>query len=90
MGVFAQQYDGYVLYSLQNSSAAYLMDTSLNTYHTWSGLSANTGYSTHMEPGGTIVRAAKGGTTPSGAPGGPICGKVQKHDYNGNLVWDYV
>ena len=89
-GVFAQQYDGYVLYSLQNSSAAYLMDTSLNTYHTWSGLSANTGYSTHMEPGGTIVRAAKGGTTPSGAPGGPICGKVQKHDYNGNLVWDYV
>lgn len=90
MGVFAQQYDGYVLYSLQNSSAAYLMDTSLNTYHNWSGLSANTGYSTHMEPGGTIVRAAKGGTTPSGAPGGPICGKVQKHDYNGNLVWDYV
>lgn len=90
VGVFAQQYDGYVLYSLQNSSAAYLMDTSLNTYHTWSGLSANTGYSTHMEPGGTIVRAAKGGTTPSGAPGGPICGKVQKHDYNGNLVWDYV
>lgn len=90
VGVFAQQYDGYVLYSLQNSSAAYLMDTSLNTYHTWSGLSANTGYSTHMEPGGTIVRAAKGGTTPSGAPGGPICGKIQKHDYNGNLVWDYV
>ncbi|MBL7754498.1 MAG: aryl-sulfate sulfotransferase [Chitinophagaceae bacterium] len=86
----AQQYDGYTLYSTQNSSAAYLMDTNQTTYHSWTGLSAQTGYSIHMEPGGTIVRAAKGGTNPSGVPGGPICGKIQKHDYNGNLVWDFV
>lgn len=86
----AQQYDGYTLYSTQNSTAAYLMDTNQTTYHSWTGLSAQTGYSIHMEPGGTIVRAAKGGTNPSGVPGGPICGKIQKHDYNGNLVWDFV
>lgn len=86
----AQQFDGYTLYSLQNSSSAYLMDTNLTTYHSWTGLSSQTGYSTFMEPGGTIVRACKGGTTPSGAPGGPICGKVQKIDYSGNLVWDFV
>lgn len=90
ISVNAQQFDGYTLYSVQNSSAAYLMDTNQTTYHSWTGLSAQTGYSTHMEPGGTIVRAAKGGTNPSGVPGGPICGKIQKHDYNGNLVWDYV
>lgn len=86
----AQKYNGYTLYSTQNSTTAYLMDTNQVTYHTWSGMSAQTGYSTHMEPGGTIVRAVKGGTTPSGAPGGPICGKIQKYDYAGNLVWDYV
>lgn len=86
----AQQYDGYTLYSTQNSTAAYLMDTNQTTYHSWTGLSAQTGYSTHMIPGGTIVRAAKGGTNPSGIPGGPICGKIQKYDYNGTLVWDYI
>jgi hypothetical protein len=86
----AQRYNGYTLYSTQNATTAYLMDTNQVTYHTWSGMSAQTGYSIHMEPGGTIVRAAKGGTNPSGVPGGPICGKIQKHDYAGNLVWDYV
>ena len=87
----AQKYNGYVLYSTMNSTSAYLMDTNQVTFHTWSGMSAQTGYSSHMEPGGTLVRAAKkGGTNPTGVPGGPICGKIQKHDYAGNLVWDFI
>jgi hypothetical protein len=85
----AQQWGNYLLYSLQNSSAAYLLDTNLAVAKTWSFAStARTGYSTYMIPGGTLVRTvAKSGTS---FTGGPICGQVQKVDYNGNIVWDYV
>ncbi len=86
----AQRYNGYTLYSIQNSNAATLLDSNQNVFHTWSGLSASTGYASYLMPGGILVRAAKGGTPPSGAPGGPICGKVQKHDYAGALTWDYT
>lgn len=86
----AQKFNGYTLYSTQNSTTAYLMDTNQVTFHSWTGMSAQTGYSSHLEAGGTLVRAAKGGTNPIGVPGGPICGKIQKHDYAGNLIWDYV
>ncbi len=88
--IHAQRYNGYTLYSTQNSTSAYLMDSNQITFHTWTGMSAQTGYSSHLEAGGTLVRAAKGGTNPTGVPGGPICGKVQKYDYAGTLVWDYV
>jgi len=87
--LFAQQFNGYTLYSTQNSTTATLMDTNQATFKTWTGLAA-TGYSSFLMPGGTLVRAAKGGTTPTGVPGGPICGKVQKHNYAGTLVWDYI
>ncbi len=88
LSIHAQQYNGYTLYSTQNSSTAALMDTNQVTYKTWSGLSAQTGYSSYLEPGGNLVRAAKA----SGVSfsGGPICGKVQRHDYAGNLIWDYT
>ncbi len=86
----AQKFNGYTLYSTQNSSSATLMDTNQVTFKTWLGLSASTGYSSYLMPGGILVRAAKGGTTPSGAPMGPICGKVQKHDYSGALIWDFT
>lgn len=84
----AQKFNGYTLYSTQNSTSAVLMDTNQTTFKTWSGLSAATGYSSYIVPGGTLVRAAKA----SGVSftGGPICGKVQKHDYAGNLIWDYT
>lgn len=84
----AQQFNGYTLYSTQNSTTAVLMDTNQATFKTWTGLSAATGYSSYLMPGGFLIRAAKA----SGVSftGGPICGKVQKHDYAGNLVWDYT
>jgi len=84
----AQKYNGYTLYSQMNGSTATLMDTNQTTFKTWTGLSANTGYSAYLMPGGTLVRAAK--ATGVSFTGGPICGKVQKHDYAGNLIWDYT
>ena len=88
--LYAQQYNGFTLYSSMGSTTATLMDTNLATFKSWTSLPAQTGYSSYLMPGGILVRAAKGGTTPSGVPGGPICGKVQKHDYSGALIWDYT
>ncbi len=85
----AQQFNGFTLIATQNANSAYLMDTNQTTVKTWSGLSSSTGYSAYLEPGGILTRTAKG-TSPAGAPGGPVCGKIQKHDYNGNLIWDYT
>ena len=87
----AQVYDGLTLFAPNQSGAtsATLYDTSWVAVKTWTGFTASTGYSSALMPGGTIVRHAKGGTTPSGAPMGPICGKVQKHNYAGTLIWDY-
>ncbi|MBK7763120.1 MAG: aryl-sulfate sulfotransferase [Bacteroidetes bacterium] len=84
----AQQFNGYTLYSAMNGSTATLMDTFQNTFKTWTSLPAQTGYSSYLEPGGILTRSAK--ATGVSFTGGPICGKVQKHDYAGNLIWDYT
>ncbi|MBU3677279.1 MAG: hypothetical protein FGM54_08915 [Chitinophagaceae bacterium] len=85
----AQRYNGRTLYATQNGTTAILMDTNQVTLKTWTFAAADrTGYSTHMEPGGTLVRAVT--KTGNSFVGGPICGKVQKVDYNGNIVWDFV
>ncbi len=85
----AQQWEGYTLYATMNGTTAYLIDTGNVVYHSWTFPStAQTGYSTHLLPGGTLLRSVK--RTGNSFTGGPICGKVQKVDWNGNVVWDYV
>src|SRR4249919_834544 len=78
----SQQWGDYTLYSIMNSSNAYLLDTNGNVFHTWTFPStAKSGYSSYLEPGGILVRGvAKSGNFFNG---GPICGEVQKVDYNG-------
>ena len=87
--LIAQQWGDYTLYALQNQYSANLLDTNGNVVKTWSFPStAKTGYSTYMLPGGTLLRTvARAGVS---FQGGPICGEVQKVDWNGNVVWDYV
>lgn len=85
----AQQWDGYTLYATMNGTTAYLIDTNSTVYHSWTFPgTAQTGYSSHLLPGGVLLRSVK----MSGVSfnGGPICGKVQKVDWNGNVIWDYV
>lgn len=87
----AQQWDGYFLTAAKNATSATLYDTSWTSYHTWTGLTGSTGYSAYLMPGGYLWRAAKATSgLPSGAPMGPICGRITKHDYAGNLLWDYL
>lgn len=87
--VSAQSYGDYTLYSPKNNSKAYLVNLSGATYHTWTMASNKpTGYSTYLLPGGILLRTvARSGNY---FTGGPICGEVQKVDWNGNVIWDYV
>ena len=87
--IYAQQWGDYTLYALQNQSTANLLDTNGNIVKTWTfASSAKTGYSTYMLPGGTLLRTVA--RTGNSFQGGPICGQVQKVDWNGTVIWDYV
>ncbi|MDP1623352.1 MAG: aryl-sulfate sulfotransferase [Bacteroidales bacterium] len=85
----SQTYDGYTLYAQQGGTKAYLTDMSGNTYHSWTfSSSATTCYSSYLLPGGVLLRSVnKSGNSFSG---GPISGQVQKVDWSGNILWNYV
>jgi hypothetical protein len=83
----AQSYDGYTLYSPQNGNKAYLVDLSGNTYHSWT-FSLPTTYSAYLLANGVILRTVN--HPGNSFNGGPISGEVQKVDWNGNVLWDFV
>lgn len=84
-----QQWGDYTFYSTQNSTSAVLLDTNGTTVHTWTfSSSARTGYSSYLLPGGTVLRTvARQGNS---FQGGAICGQVQKVDWDGNVLWNYI
>lgn len=89
MPSLAQQWGDYTLYSVQNTSSTFLLDTNGTTVKTWTHTaSAKTGYSSYLLPGGTLLRTVA--RTGNSFTGGPVCGQVQKVDYAGNVIWDYV
>jgi len=85
----AQQWGDYTLYATMNGTTSVLLDTNGNTFKTWTHTSTTkTGYSCYLAPGGVLVRTvARSGNS---FTGGPICGEVQKVDYSGNIIWDYI
>ena len=54
--IYAQQYPGYTLYSIKNSTSAYLIDTNGTNYHSWTITGKPTCYSTYLMPGGYLWR----------------------------------
>jgi hypothetical protein len=84
-----QQWGLYTLYSGTGTNKAFLVDTSSNIYKTWIFASnKKTSFSTYLIRGDTLVR-------PVDYPNnlindGTISGEVQKVDWNGNVVWDFV
>lgn len=84
----AQQYPGYTLYGLKNATSAVLIDTNGTNYHTWTSTGKTNCYSTYMMPGGLLWRTIN--HSGNSFSGGPVSGEVQKLDYNGNVLWDYV
>src|SRR4051812_46415059 len=85
----AQRWGDFTFYSIAGTSTATLMDTNNNVVHSWTFSTAyKTGYSAYMMPGGDIWRTIS--HAGNSFTGGPICGEVQKADWNGNILWDYV
>ncbi|MBE0646400.1 MAG: aryl-sulfate sulfotransferase [Bacteroidales bacterium] len=85
----AQSYGDYTFYCPKTNNKGYLIDLNGNTYHTWTFASnKQTGYSSYLLPGGDVLRTVA--KTGNYFTGGPICGEVQKVDYNGNSLWDFV
>lgn len=85
-GLYAQQYEGYTLIAVQNQTTARLIDTNSNVYHTWTGLTGQTGYSSYMLPGGVLLRTAKASGTSFN--GGGVTGRFQKISWTGTILWD--
>ena len=85
----AQQWGNYTLYSTMGGTTTYLIDTNSTNVHTWTHTTTyKTGYSSYLLPGGVLLRTvSKSGNS---FTGGPICGEVQKVDWNGTILWDYV
>ncbi|MCX6304649.1 MAG: aryl-sulfate sulfotransferase [Bacteroidetes bacterium] len=87
--VGSQTYDGYTLYFPQGGTKAYLVDLSGNTYHTWTfSASKQTCYASYLLAGGVLLRTVN--HQGNSFTGGPISGEVQKVDWNGNVLWDFV
>ncbi len=86
--VSAQQWGNYTLYGTMAGTTTYLIDTNNANVHTWPHTTTTkTCYSSYLQPGGELLRTvSKSGNS---FTGGPICGQVQKVDWNGNVVWDY-
>jgi len=85
----SQTYDGYTLYFPQGGTKAYLVDMTGTAYHTWTfSSSATTTYATYLLAGGVLLRTVN--HAGNSFTGGPISGEVQKVDWNGNILWDYV
>ncbi len=85
----AQQWGDYTLYSVMGTTTTQLMDTNGNTVKTWTHTStAKSGYSCYLMPGGYLWRSVS--RTGNSFSGGPINGQIQKVDWNGTLLWDYV
>lgn len=84
----AQQWGEYTLVPINGSTTVRLRDTTSATYHTWSGLTGTTAYSSYMLPGGVLLRTVD--VTNNVFSGGGMSGRVQKVDWNGTLLWDYT
>jgi hypothetical protein len=84
---FGQQWDGLTLYSNQNSTTGYLIDTNSTVVKTWT-FTGNTGYSAHMVPGGDIFRTVV--NSGNVLTGGGMTGRIQKVSYAGSVLWDYT
>lgn len=85
--VNAQKWGDYTFYSVQNTNAAYLLDTNNAVFKTWTFSSAPTGYSSYLMPGGDMFRSVK--VSNSTFQGGGQTGKIQKVSYTGTILWNF-
>lgn len=83
----AQSWGDYTLIARQNSTSASLINLNKTAIKTWS-LTGSTGYSAYLLPGGDLLRSVM--NTGNSFSGGGITGRIQKVNYAGTILWDYV
>ncbi len=87
--LFSQQWGEYTFYSLKGTNTAVLLDTNGTLFKAWTFPTTDkTGYSSYVLQGGTVLRTVA--RTGNSFNGGPICGQVQKVDWNNNVLWNFV
>jgi len=78
--------NGYTLFAPAPSDTTYLIDNCGHQINKWVS-NYTTGHSVYLTPDGSLWRACK--ITNSTFPLGGIGGRIEKYDWNGNLVWEY-
>ncbi len=73
--IFAEIYDGYILYSPNNSRYSYLLDMNKTVVHSWTH-SKTGGYSCYLLEDGSLMRSAT--SSNSQLNGGGALGVIQK------------
>ncbi len=80
--------DGYVLFAPIHSDSTYLIDKCGKKVHQWSS-TKKPGLSVYLLPDGNLLRTASIlSATFSGQ--GAAGGKIEKYDWNSNLLWSYT
>lgn len=85
--LFAQAYQGYTLFSPNNSRYTYLVDMNNQIVHQWSHTKTG-GYSCYLLEDGSLMRSAVASS--SQLNGGGATGVVQKIAWNGAVLWEYT
>ena len=89
IGVFQNDpgaYDGYTLFAPIGYDSTYLIDNCGRRIHAWTG-SGVPGLSVYLAANGDLMRASK---ITSAFNGGGSGGKIERIDWNDNVVWSYV
>lgn len=83
----AQAFNGYTLFSPNNSKYTYLVNMSNQTVKTWTH-SKSGGYSCYLLEDGSVIRSAL--SSNSSLNGGGATGVVQKVTWGGVVTWEYT
>ncbi len=83
----AQAYPGYTLFNATNSKTTYLIDMQGSPVHTWTNALSG-GYATYLLENGLLLRPALNPGNQLNVPAGS--GRIQKIDWNSNVVWEYT
>ncbi len=83
----ATAFNGFTLYSPNNSKYAYLLDMSNKKVKTWT-FDKSGGYATYLLSDGSVIRPAL--STNSSLAGGGEAGVIQKYNWAGTKTWEYT
>lgn len=78
-------YDGYNLFTPNNSTRTFLIDNCGDLVHEWTS-EHEPGLSVYLLENGNLLRTAR---IPSNFSGGGSGGRLQLFDWNSNLLWQY-